>query len=98
MKKLLLSIITGFFLLSCGGNDGWSNSDKTIFKNAIKQSVPGHISKEMANDFTDCMLEESMNKWSSLEDLDRRGFEYGREWGLKLSAKCMKKIESESDK
>ena len=72
MKKLLLSIITGFFLLSCGGNDGWSNSDKTIFKNAIKQSVPGHISKEMANDFTDCMLEESMNKWSSLEGNNKK--------------------------
>ena len=80
------------------GNDRWSNSDKTKFKNEIKQSLPGHISKEMANDFTDCMLEESMNKWSSLEDLDRRGYEYGREWGLKLSAKCMKKIVYVSDK
>tara|TARA_X000001036_G_C20382378_1_gene685133 strand:+ start:353 stop:649 length:297 start_codon:yes stop_codon:yes gene_type:complete len=98
MKNLLLLTITGIFLLSCGGTDGWSDSDKTKFKNEIKQSVPGNWGQELKDDFCDCMLEESMNKWSSLEDLDKRGFEYGREWGLKFGEKCMKKIVSESDK
>ena len=93
MKKLLLLAITGMFLVSCGGGgDEWSNSDKTEFKNLMKQEIAGTPLYEEADAFCNCLLDAAMGKWSSLDDMDNDSFTDGYDWGFEQGMKCAEKL------